>query len=355
MQARSLAALLAVLMFPAAAAAQEIATVENVVPISAHHGWVVWSAKDGALYSLFEWRHGRTTELPIAGRKRPFDVDVGTDAGGRDVVTFSRCDGFGSIEVWAARVIGRACRLRIVDLVTGRERGAGVPERAGESDTLPSMWRGRVAFARRQPKLHGDVDQVVLWDRAGGVRTLRHGAVPSRCPYRRQSDCDTAPPSGEVLGLDLGARLVAFSWKVNAPAVIGHGGYEVRADRLSDGRTALVGAGYIGEACTGPGPDGSAPAAPIVDGDRVWYSQTATSCYDVTAALAGYRAFPVRGRSAALDGTVFQAVKDGSSVDELVAPPNASNEPPACTPCSIRRIAAPPLKADARRPTEPFE
>jgi hypothetical protein len=142
------------------------------------------------------------------------------------------------------------------------------------------MWRGRVAFARRDPKHHGDVDQVMLWDRAHGLRALRHGAVPLRCPYRRQSDCSKPPPSGEVLGLDLGATLVAFSWKVNAPDVIGHGGYEVRADRLNDGRSALVGTGYIGEACTG-GIDGTSPAAPVVDGGIVWYSQTATACYSV--------------------------------------------------------------------------
>lgn len=354
MATRLLIALMAVLVLPAAAAADEIAQVSRPVPISALHGWVVWSARDGGVYRLFEWRRGQTTELSVAGRKRPFDIDVGTDARGRDVVTFSRCDGFGDITVWAARVVGLACRLRVVDLVSGRERRAGPPEPRGTSDTMPSMWRGRVAFARREPRLHGAVDQVLLWDQPHGLRELRHGAVPSRCPYSRTSDCAKPPPSGEVLGLDLGARLVAFSWRVDAPDVIGHGGYEVRAVRLSDGRSALVGSGYIGEACTG-GIDGTSPAAPVADGAGVWYSQTATDCYQVTASLLHYGAFPVHGSYATLDGTVLQAVRDGRSLYELVAPPNAPNESPACTPCAIRRVALPALTTHALRPREPFE
>jgi hypothetical protein len=347
-------AVAALLALPAWAGAQEITQVADGVPISAHGGWVVWSAKLRGAYRLFAWHSGLTRELRVAPKTHPFDLDVGSDTRGRPVVTFSRCDGYGTATVWAAREVGRACRLRVVDLLSGRERGAGVPEPRGVSDTMPSMWRGRVAFARRDPGHHGAVDQVMLWDPARGLQQLRHGAVPARCPYRRPSDCSKPPPSGEVLGLDLGARLVAFSWRVDAPDVIGHGGYEGRADRLSDGRSALVGTGYIGEACTGS-TDGTSPAAPVVNGGRVWYSQSTTACYAVKARLFGFQGFPVRGRFTALTGTVLQAVKDGPWLDELVAPTSDSDTPTACTPCAIRRIAAPALNRVAQRPLEPFE
>jgi hypothetical protein len=213
------------------------------------------------------------------------------------------------------------------------------------------MWRGRIAFARRQPRLHRDVDQVLLWDH--GLTTVRHAAMPARCPFPTAKDCAGIRPSGEVTGLDLGARLVAFSWQIHAPGVIGHGGFEVRADRLSDGRSAIVGSGYICEACTG-GVDGTTPAAPTIDADRVWYSRTATDCYHVTTELDSYSPFPARGRSGTLDGIVLQAVRDGASLVGLVAPPNAPNEPVACTPCSIERVAPPALAPIALRPHSPF-
>jgi hypothetical protein len=235
-----LLALAVLLVLAAPAAADPIAQLGDQAPIAAHGGWIVWSAKRGAAFRLFAWHDGPTTQLDVRGRQRPFDVDVGTDARGRAVATFSRCRGFRTIPSYEIRrEVGVDCRIRVVDLATGRERGGGVPQPRGASDAWPSMWRGRIAFARRQPRLHRDVDQVLLWDH--GLTTVRHGAMPARCPFPTAKDCAGIRPSGEVTGLDLGARLVAFRWQIHAPGVIGHGGFEVRADRLSDGRSAIVG------------------------------------------------------------------------------------------------------------------
>jgi len=349
------AGVIAALALAMPAGAQELAQLNDQSPIAAHGGWVAWSARVDGRYRLFSWHDGLTRMLPVPGRARPFDADVGSDTRGRAVATYSRCARWGSVKVYAARLVGVRCRLRALDLTSGRERDAGVPEPPGTSDTTPSMWHGQIAFARRDPASHRDVDQIMLLspqDRT--LRRLPHGAVPTTCPFRDPGDCAFAPPSGQVLGLDLGARLLAFSWRVDAPSVIGHGGYEVRADRLADGRSALVGSGYIGESCTGPGPDGTSPAPPVVDGDRVWYSQTTTSCYTVTAALDSYGAFPVRGRRGSLPGIVLQVVKDGPQLYALVAPPNAPNEGPRCAPCTIVREATPRLSRIHRLPAEPF-
>jgi hypothetical protein len=348
---------LAVVTAAPAGAEQQLAEVTEQVPISAHHGWVVWSAKVRGRYQLFSWHDGLTRKMLVASRARPFDVDIGTDAEGRDVATFSRCRRFRAIKVYEAsrREIGVACRLRAVDLLRGHEHDAGVPAVPGTSDSMPSMWRGRVAFARRDPRNHKDVDQVLLWSpRERTLTRLRHGGVPTTCPFRDKRYCANARVSGEVTGLDLGRRLVAFSWRLQAPAVEGFGGYEVRADRLSDGQSALVGSGYIGEACTG-GVDGTTPAAPVVEGDRVWYSQTQTACYHVTARLNAYRAFPPDGRRGGLDGVVLQAVKDGSLVYELTAPPiDKTDRSVRCTPCTITQAPPPPLEPIRLRPHSPF-
>jgi hypothetical protein len=77
-------------------------------------------------------------------------------------------------------------------------------------------------------------------------------------------------------------------------------------------------------------------------------------CYHVTTELDSYSPFPARGRSGTLDGIVLQAVRDGASLVGLVAPPNAPNEPVACTPCSIERVAPPALAPIALRPHSPF-
>ncbi|HET8535643.1 MAG TPA: hypothetical protein VFL73_00565, partial [Solirubrobacteraceae bacterium] len=347
--------LVAVLVLAAPAGAQEIAQINDQVPISAHAGWVAWSAKVNGRYRLFSWHDGLTRMQLVPGRSRPFDVDVGTDARGRAIATYSRCRRWASVKVYTARVVGVRCRIRVVDLISGHEHDAGVPEPPGTSDTTPSMWHGRIAFGRRDRAHHRDVDQIMLWspqDRR--LRRLPHGAVPMSCPYRDPGDCTFAPPSGRVLGLDLGARLVAFSWRIDAPSVIGHGGYEVRVDQLADGRSALVGSGYIGEACTSPGPDGTSPAPPAVDGDRIWYSQTTTSCYSVSSTLNSYRAFPVSGRRGPLTGIVLQAVQDRGGLYGLVAPPNAPNEGPRCTPCTLEHVAMPPLHQVRRKPASPF-
>jgi hypothetical protein len=294
--------------------------------------------------------------VPAAPRAQPFDLDLGTDAHGRPVATFSRCAVaptvlLGRTQAWS----GSGCRVRVVDLATGRERAGGVPRPPGTSDTTPSMWRGRIAFARRDVRRHRNVAQVMLWSPAARRLTaLPHGAMPTDCPYR--GGCKGMTVLGAVDGLDLGGRLAAFRWLVQAPGVVGHLGWEVRADRLSDGRTSVVGAGFLGEACTG-GTDAVRPSLPSADGSDVWFTQRSTRCYVDTASLVR---FDVGTRGAAfgpLDGEILQSTRDGDALYALVAPRPRAEVDPTCAadaPCTIERLDAPPLVARAYRPRSPF-
>jgi hypothetical protein len=339
------------------ASGQVLGTVTAETPISAYRGWVVWSAPDSGRFRLVAWHAGATTVLPIGSRPQPFDVDLGTDARGRVVATFSRCPTFSADSGWrppAAR--GEDCRLRVVDLATGSERGAGIAHPQGASDTTPSMWAGRIAFARRDPRHHKDVAQVLLWSpRTRTLATLRHGALPSHCPYR--TGCRGLRVSGAVGGLDLGARLVSFLWAVQAPGVEGGVGFEVRADRLGDGRSVLVGSGHGGEACIG-NPDSTAPSAPTSEGGRVWYGELSAACYSFTSQLKVYTTGPIAGRGGPLAGIVFQVAKDGPNIYGLVVPPRGPNGEPACTdpasPCTIQRLDPPALTSIPRPPASPF-
>src|SRR5271170_1938132 len=77
---------------PAAARANStvIATLSAESPISAGHGWLVWSARSGSGWSLEGYHDGRLAALPVATRPQPFDAHVGTNAAGAPVVTYSR-------------------------------------------------------------------------------------------------------------------------------------------------------------------------------------------------------------------------------------------------------------------------
>jgi hypothetical protein len=355
--AAALAGALAAAAVPAAAAPQPLAPVAVNVPISAAGGWVAWSAPvAGGGFGLFAWHAGAVAQVPVAPRPQPFDLDLGTDAQGRPVATFSRCAVApvvlaGRTEAWS----GTGCRVRVVDLATGRERAGGVPRPPGTSDTTPSMWRGRIAFARRDVRRHRNVAHVLWWSPSTRRLTaLAHGAMPTDCPYA--GGCIGMTVLGAVDGLDLGARFAAFRWLVQAPGIDGHVAWEVRADRLSDGRSRLVGSGFLGEACTG-GTDATLPSLPSAEGSDVWFTQRATRCYVDTASLVRVDVGARRAAFGALDGEILQSTRDGDALYALVAPEPQGEVDPTCAadaPCTIERLDTPSMVVRAYRPRSPF-
>src|SRR4051794_12631611 len=147
----------AALIAPGAAPAdvRDLGPVANDSALSAHGGWVVWSElqADGR-WHLVGWHGGARVEPPVAPRGAPFDADVGSDAHGRPVVTYSRCAGdpgaappYRSVAGYASpnglprQSLARGCGLRVLDLVSGGERLLRVHRPRGSSDTTPSMWR----------------------------------------------------------------------------------------------------------------------------------------------------------------------------------------------------------------------
>jgi hypothetical protein len=63
--------------------------------LSAEGGALLWSAYDPAtkVYRLTARRAGITASVPVPPRRQPFDADLGRDAHGRLVATYSRCPG----------------------------------------------------------------------------------------------------------------------------------------------------------------------------------------------------------------------------------------------------------------------
>ena len=199
----------------AQAAEQVVARDARGGYLSAFGGAVAWSSYDSGTkrFRLEVRRGGRNRLLPIPGRKVPFDVDLGPGRGGGLSAVYSRCrdeGGFGPEAVPTALAV-RGCDLFEYDFRSRRERRRSETARRGFDEVLPTIWRGRIAFARLSTTKRGYRPPRLLISTAGGApRALRGG---SRGREDRDLDEDGAAP----LRLDLRGERLAFSWSLVAP------------------------------------------------------------------------------------------------------------------------------------------
>lgn len=350
----------------APAAGTSLASLNADSPISARGGWVVWSAPSAAGWRLIARHAGAVGPLPVAPRPQPFDVALGTDRQGRAVATYSRCalTPTNSLATFEQRPYvsdliatwgGRDCHVYALDLASGRERAAAIPHPRGTSDTFPSMWHGRIAFARYEPQ-HLGAAQIELWTpHTKRLRTLPHGLMPTACPYR--SGCSGQLRFGGVDGLSLNGQLVAFKWFVVVPDVIGHAGWELRTDRLSDGHSMLAGSGFLGEACTG-GPDAVTPFAPVTIGQHVIFGQITDTCYVEQTQLLDFDARTQHTLGAGVAGEVVELTTDGTALYALIAPKPTTETAPTCSnpgsPCALEQLPLPALRQRVPAARPPF-
>jgi hypothetical protein len=341
----------------AAPAPQTLASVTVRSPIGAYGGWVVWSAPVSGRWGLDAYHEGRVKALRVAPRAQPLDVDLGTNASGEVVATFSRCVKTPRYEAdLFLELEGAGCRVHVLNLTSEQERAPAIPHPADTSDTTPSMWDGNIAFARYDPRHHADVAQLLLWSgRTHKLRVLRHGATSkTEClPNSIKGDIT----EGAIESIDLGPDLVSFLWKIDGPGVLSTGGgWEVRADRLATGASLLAGSGLHGDVCMA-GIDGSVPSYPSVEGERVWYTQLESECYVNTISVRRFDTASDRlSSSAPVQGEVLQIVRNGSILYALVAPVPKGEDPTCSTaaPCSIERLPIPKLKLEKWLPRSPF-
>ena len=207
---------------PGTAAAEEtvLATTARPTSLTAYGGVVAWSRFDPAtrMYHLRTWAGGQVMEVPVPGRYVPFDVDAGPDARGRPALVYSRCRQDGTeisqfTHVPIARW-GRGCDLyRHVVGSAGEQRLRAISGRR-TSETLPTLWGSRIAFARmHEPRgrRRGEVPTLHL-------RTLR-GAVVRRVGAGTTGRLLRFDPGGPAIegptptSLDLRERDLVFAWE----------------------------------------------------------------------------------------------------------------------------------------------
>jgi hypothetical protein len=290
LSATVIAAAIAAVPASAQGAEEVLAPVQNQSVLSAYGGHVVWNELDLASgrWFLIRWHAGVTSRLPVSSRGVPFDVDLGPDARGRPVAVYSRCRrepaAGGGLALSPDWMTAAGCDVYRVRLEGGQEqRVRSVSSRKG-SETTPSIWRGRIAFAQRLP---GRRRARLLLRRHGARRLvhLRGGTLP-RCERRkdgrRKRRCDPRPYAGAD-ALDLGPRSLAFLWRLSHGSVIGTGvGWELRSDPLSRRRGTLAASGFVGGAC-----GFETPVSPIAVGrsvlflDRIGRCRTTKTLFEV--------------------------------------------------------------------------
>jgi hypothetical protein len=157
---------------PAGAAADTpIATLAAPTPVRAWAGTAVLSVQDAATgrYRLATQRGtGAPSPLPgIAPAAAPFDADIGPGPGGAAVIVFARCPA------------ARRCHLSRTTPAGGAETPITGSAATGGFESAPTVWGGRLAFARRYPS---GSERVYVRPLTAGthVRSTRLPGVPAR-------------------------------------------------------------------------------------------------------------------------------------------------------------------------------
>jgi hypothetical protein len=165
--------------------------------LRAEGGALLWSAYDPAanVYRLTARRAGITASVPVPPRRQPFDADLGRDARGRLVVTYSRCAG-------DAGGPARGCGAYETMLGVAGERR--LLTRIGAPGELhPSRWGWRLAISA--PPVAGVRDPAMCDLRRGTCARLGGG------PRSRTS----RGVRSAVIDTDLRGTRLALTWFVN--------------------------------------------------------------------------------------------------------------------------------------------
>jgi hypothetical protein len=142
--AMCIAALGATVMSAGAGADTSIGTTKRPTPIRSWSGVAAFSLYDQAAgaYRLAVSRQGGAPEtIAVAPQPAAFDLDVGPDDAGAPAIVYSRCT--------STSPRPRGCDLYRYSLSTGSETKLVDASSPDASETAPTIWGARVAWARR--------------------------------------------------------------------------------------------------------------------------------------------------------------------------------------------------------------
>lgn len=200
-----LAAAVMAALAPAASADTPIATVDLPTEIRSWNGIAAFSVHDARaeVYRLAVTRGtGEPELLPVAPRPVPFDADIGPDSAGEPAVVYSRC------EREAPRRSG--CDLHRYSLTRGVEAPIGNADDPTASEYAPTIWRGRVAWARSYDDRERG-NPIVYTRELTAPRARRSARLPAIPTRRCGFEGTCGPTDGDVAELELYGRWLASS------------------------------------------------------------------------------------------------------------------------------------------------
>jgi hypothetical protein len=255
-----------------------IATIQRATSVAALGSHVVWSTYDSRrdVYRLTQRFEGKTSFLPVAPRRIPFDLDLGLDAHGHVLATYSRCkhesrapDGAGDLPDYTR---GRGCDIYAFDF-----QRQGESKIEGASSRTASEYLPTISHSRSRT---GAPRSFVAFGRSYDERRGRRGLYKlSRLPYlyvrplvgRGRSRRLPGGPRGRLGGpgpgrLDLDGHHLAFDWTY-FPLKSGTRLFQIRfASTLTRVRRVLDETGYTsGEL------NASFLVAPTISGGNVYW------------------------------------------------------------------------------------
>lgn len=248
------AAALAALALPALASAAAVATPGAPTGVREFAGTIVFSQFDPAAkrYFLSVRRAGAAApeRLPVASSARAFDADIGPDSNGRPELIYQRCaEGAGA---------PHGCDLFVyaLDGSTGERpvRNANDPD---HNDTNPTLWRGRIAWARDYGS-GSEPNPIVYTKTLTAPRSQPSKRLPG-VPQTRTGDVDprvSGPTTGRtVQDLELWGRNLALTVSYGCGGCSGIDQSELRLDDIGDATSRQVAfqvVGLSGQTLVGP-------------------------------------------------------------------------------------------------------
>lgn len=230
-----LVAAIAAVAAPAASAETSIVDVDRPTEIRSFNGIAAFSVYDDQIdaYRLVVSRGGAAPQaLPVAPRPVPFDADVGPDSAGEPAIVYSRCE--------REAPSRRGCDLHRYSLTRGVEALIANADDDTASEYNPTIWRGRVAWARSYDERE-DANPVVYTRKLTAARARRSVRLPGIPTRRCGVDYQCGPTDGDVAELELYGRWLALNVTYGYAGVGGVcGRREVRLATL-DGEVRQVG------------------------------------------------------------------------------------------------------------------
>ena len=269
-----LLAALALSAVPAPAGAATVARPGAATAVREYRGTIAFSRYDAAAghFRLAIRRPGAApVDLPVAPADRTFDADIGPDSKGRPQLVYRRCD--------------ETCDLFVYSLAAGTGerpvRNANDPE---HDDVTPTLWKGRIAWAR----IYGEQRdrKVVVYTKS---LTAPRSRPSTRLPGVPERRCGVDRSCGPTLGrsvdaLELWGDNLAQTVSYTCRGCAGTASQELRLVRVSARRSAQIAfqaVGLSGQQLVGPS---------FFDGWLGWYK----ACLGDPSGCQGDRHGPFR-------------------------------------------------------------